>query len=238
MVTIIDGHQGFTDIVNSLPLIDYYLSLGYKNVRLRCNGPASPIVDYYSRNKSRGDDGNNTVKVITHGFGDLSGAFRHDIGLGDSHFVKLFYTSYGIPYEVRVDCFNLDRDAELEESTYQNFVEEHGSKYNLSHFDPNPYSATAPIRFISKDTKSINLNGITNNPFAFIKVLENAEEIHLIDSVWASVVYLLDAKYKLFHNKTIYLYPFSQDNRHGGNIWHKDQTRLEPYHLEHWKIIR
>jgi len=39
-----------------------------------------------------------------------------------------------------------------------------------------------------------------------ITVLENALEIHLLDSVWGAFIYQLDAKYKLFKNKKIILY--------------------------------
>ena len=42
--------------------------------------------------------------------------------------------------------------------------------------------------------------------FDMIKVLENSIEIHLLDSVWGAFVYLLDAKYRLFKNKKIFLY--------------------------------
>ena len=39
-----------------------------------------------------------------------------------------------------------------------------------------------------------------------IKVLENAIEIHLLDSVWGTFVYLLDSKYNLFKNKKSIFY--------------------------------
>lgn len=42
--------------------------------------------------------------------------------------------------------------------------------------------------------------------FDTIQVLENALEIHLLDSVWGAFIYQLDAKYKLFQNKKIVLY--------------------------------
>jgi hypothetical protein len=82
---------------------------------------------------------------------------------------------------------------------------------------------------------SVNLNGITNNIFSFIKVLENAKELHLIDSIWASFCYLLDAKYNLLKGKTIYLYPFL--DRSGGCVATRNDKVLEPLHLDNWIII-
>ena len=34
--------------------------------------------------------------------------------------------------------------------------------------------------------------------FDYIKIIENAQEIHLLDSVWGTLIYQLDAKYNLF----------------------------------------
>jgi len=71
------------------------------------------------------------------------------------------------------------------------------------------------------------LNNITEIFFDMIKVLENSIEIHLIDSVWGALIYLLDAKHNLFKNKNIYLYAFRKH--------HKMFT--EPVKLKNWKII-
>ena len=73
----------------------------------------------------------------------------------------------------------------------------------------------------------INLNGISNIFFDIIKILENAIEIHLLDSVWGAFIYQLDAKYKLFHNKKIFLYA------------KRDYRKMfeEPIKLENWIII-
>ena len=59
-----------------------------------------------------------------------------------------------------------------------------------------------------------------------IKVLENAIEIHLLDSVWGAFIYQLDAKYKLFQSKKIVLYA-----KRG---YHK--MFLSPVKLNNWII--
>jgi hypothetical protein len=60
-----------------------------------------------------------------------------------------------------------------------------------------------------------------------IKVLVNAIEIHLLDSSWGAICYLLDAKYKLFQNKKIYLYA----NRGYSKMF------IEPIKLDNWILI-
>ena len=59
-----------------------------------------------------------------------------------------------------------------------------------------------------------------------IKVLENAIEIHLLDSVWGALIYQLDAKYKLFQSKKIILYA-----KRGYNAMF-----LSPVKLDNWII--
>jgi predicted RNase H-like HicB family nuclease len=57
--------------------------------------------------------------------------------------------------------------------------------------------------------------------------LENALEIHLLDSVWGAFIYQLDAKYNLFQNKKIFLYAKR------GHI----RMFKEPIKLKNWIII-
>jgi hypothetical protein len=70
--------------------------------------------------------------------------------------------------------------------------------------------------------------------FSYIKILQNSKELHLVDSTWASMCYLLDAKYKMFKNKKIFLYPYE---RSGGLLKDKNQTNLNPINLRNWIIV-
>ena len=119
------------------------------------------------------------------------------------NFVQNFYISYNIPYSIRVNYFIFKRNYKLENSRFNDFIKENGEKYILYHSNDNN------IDFIinKRNEKYINLNKKTNIFFDYIKILENSIEFHLIDSSWATFIYLLDAKYKLFKNKKIYLYP-------------------------------
>jgi hypothetical protein len=213
-------HQGWTDIFNCLSLIDYYYNLDFDKIYLLIRDDAKDFIDYYIENKkdkiiplyvykynldnySFGRDIDNIKSnkiLLFHG--------GHDSGRTDKYknsyvkvpcfFVESFYKCYDIDYINRVKCFNFARNYELEEKTYNDFIEKYGTKYILHH----------EINEIVKDDdiKYVNLNGITNIFFDYIKILENAIQIHLLDSVWGALVYLLDAKFKLFSTKKIYIY--------------------------------
>jgi hypothetical protein len=57
-----------------------------------------------------------------------------------------------------------------------------------------------------KNKTIVNLNRRTNIFFDYIKILENALEVHLRVFSWGGICYHLDCKYKLFQNKKIYVY--------------------------------
>lgn len=117
-----------------------------------------------------------------------------------SNFVNMFYSSYDIDVCMRIDYFIFDRAYELENKIYDEFVSKYSNKYILYHNNTN--------HIISRnDYTHVNLNQISDTFFDYIKVLENAIEIHVIDSSWAAFIYLLDCKYRLFKDKKIYLYP-------------------------------
>ena len=227
-------HQGWTDIFNSLSLINYYNNK-YLKIYVVIRKDAIEIVKFYIK------DLNNIELIIIDNKKFINGRFTNNYelcnyiiinnpnissnsdylfhGLCDiyrnkyknaflkkmniSNFVNNFYEAYDIPISTRIDYFIFSRDYTLENSKYNNFIKENGEKYILYHSNDNN------IDFIKnkKIEKYINLNKKSNIFFDYIKILENSIEIHLIDSSWAVFIYLLDAKYMLFKNKKIYLYP-------------------------------
>jgi len=231
--------QGWTDIFNCLPLINYY-SIKYSKLYVVIRNNGIELVNFYIKDLKnielisydnnaycepfgspcRDDEIFNNVKLNNEGIFNSSkylfhcwtDKFRTDIyknkfseinNNDPENFVKNFYISYDIPYSVRVDYFIFTRNYELENLRYNDFVKEHGEKYILYHYNDNN------IDFIinKNNEKYINLNKKSNIFFDTIKILENSIEFHLIDSSWAAFIYLLDAKYRLFSNKKIYLYP-------------------------------
>jgi hypothetical protein len=151
------------------------------------------------------------------------------------HFVKGFYTHYGIDYLNRVNCFEFERDDESENIFYNDFIEKYGDNYILYNEDPQRNSGRGLNMVRKEGINYINLTGLADNIFITIKVLENAKELHLIDSVWASFCYMIDAKYNLFTEKNIFLYRLV--GRPGGCLPNHKVTILEPISLPNWNIV-
>jgi hypothetical protein len=143
--------------------------------------------------------------------------YKNSINKTCGYFVTKFYTSYEIPYITRINDFTFNRNIKLEENKYNEFINKYGKKYILYH---------EVIENYDKNKKIVNLNGISNIFFDMIKVLENAIEIHLLDSVWGAFIYQLDAKYRLFQSKKIIL--------HAKRGYHA--MFLNPIKLNNWII--
>jgi hypothetical protein len=226
-------HQGWTDIINQLSLISYY-SERYENICCIMRKDAKPLLDFYTRPLTNVEmlysnyvGINNcsydrkileepNIEILFHGLFDVHRS-GHEKKCSDlpkpKFFVNRFYECYGIDYKERVDSFSIKRDFESENFLYDNFTKLHGKKYILHHFSNNSENITSIDNNLLNllqtkilNNNSINLNNKTNVFFDYIKILENSHEMHLMDSVWASIVYHLDSKYGLFKNIPIYIY--------------------------------
>jgi hypothetical protein len=235
-------HQGWTDIINCLALINYYCNL-YDTIYLIIRNDSKELIDFYIKDikniqilyeekKNINLDG---IQFVINKYNnidlqncDFLGIGDHDNSRKDQYnnkfrcidncFVKGFYLSYDIPYINRISNFEFNRNYGLEEETYNNFINTYGNNYILYH---------EVIENYDQNKRIINLNGISNTFFDYIKVLENAIEIHLLDSIWGAFIYQLDAKYRLFQNKKIFLYA-----KRGYRRMFED-----PVKLENWIII-
>jgi len=242
-------HQGWTDIINQMCLINHYSNL-YEKVVLINRKDSSDLINFYIRNISNieviyrtftsnyflFDYQNNDIiqrifndkncDIVFHGLHDK---IRNDeyknIFLDknpDMFFVKKFFVNYDFDYMDRINKFNLDRDFDLENEKYEMFINKKCEKYILYHEDKNR-------NIIINNNKTDNMYDLNNSTsifFDYIKILENAKEIHLIDSVWASLIYLIDAKYRLFENIPIYIYCLRG----------YEEMFTEPIKMNNWEI--
>ena len=210
-------HQGWTDIVNCLALLDYYNY--YNELYFIVRSDAAPLINYYITNKpyikpiyvnkNTLDTLNMVVffnehynvrqyDILFHGGHDhlrIDG-YTNRFNPGHIFFVEAFYSCYDIDYMTRIQSFNLNRNHEVENHTYNEFIQRYGTEYVLHHEIPEK-SFACPY---------INLNGISDIFFDYIKVLEHSKEIHLLDSIWGAIVYLLDCKYKIFQHLKIFIH--------------------------------
>lgn len=217
-------HQGYTDIINCLPLVKYYHKLYDENytIKLIVREDVKQLIDYFLSdtpnietiyiNKKILDTNkiteliniNNNDLTMFHGLHDIhrqpSIVIKSNKNMRDLYFLELFYKKYDIDYNVRITHFIFKRDINIENEQYDNFILKHGKDYMLYH-DNEPRSYKFDTNY-----KSINLNMISNLMFDYIKIIENAKELHLLDSVWGAFCYILDAKYGLFKHINVYLH--------------------------------
>lgn len=248
-------HQGWTDIMCQLSLIDYYL-MKYDELKLIMRSDSKSLVDFYIKNKNvvvnyivtdNGREINNIhlqhldseYDILFHGQHDIhrrdlyKNSCRGENPKGYSFFIEAFYGCYDIDYTQRLQSFNIDRDIEEEENKYRDFIKKNGEKYILYHDDDNnhihgSHHISTKIKFdnIKDGYKYINLNKSTDVFFDYIKIIQNSEEIHLVDSIWAAFCYQMDGKYQIFKDKIIYLYPMRGH----------DRMFTYPTKLENWVI--
>ncbi len=228
-------HQGFTDIFNSLAHIDYALASGkWRTLYVIIREDAKDIVDFYCRHKSDAVICKyfplSYLDGVVHGGLGIRNVYEHYktllqiedyetlfLGVPDKfctnsyqgrfstsdiyheHFVKKFYVPYGIDYSVRFQYFHVPRDLELETKRYTTFVEKHGPNYTLCHSVPSQYLPNGL-------PNCVELNQSSSSFFDSIQILEHAQELHLLDSSWAILVYLLQSKHGMFTDKKIVIY--------------------------------
>lgn len=261
-------HQGWTDIIMCLPLINYYLSK-YNEVTVLIRSDAKELINFYINglvgvnviyiNTDNGRFHGNVLQsnhtLITYENNILLIPYDYDIMFHaefdkfrndrykfrwysphpqNMHFSEMFYVLYGIDFKERINSFSLKRDFILEKIQYNEFIKTNGTEYILYHDDiennkHGPYHVPTKIDFdkIESNYTYVNLNKSSQLFFDYIKIIQNAKEIHLIDSVWGCLLYQLDAKYNILNGKEVNLY--CKRGHHG--------LFLKPITLDNWKII-
>ena len=152
MTGLLLHHQGWTDILNQLGLIDYYLQT-YDKLKIIMREDAAEIVNYYVGDRKNVEliyiniksinDNESLYASVPHDIRLFHGNydnFRRDKYAGacgaagqDKHFVRRFYEPYDIPYETRYNFFNLLRNLEAEDKAYKQFIGKYGTDYKLIH---------------------------------------------------------------------------------------------------------
>jgi hypothetical protein len=197
-------HFGWTDIINTLALITYYQRLGFE-VTFVCSYEQRKLVEYYCRgtnahvhavlhNRTTGMvTGLIKPPVFTHGVFDnmRDDKYKNIWSNTIEHidFVVDFYELYNIVRSVRWTLFEFIRDMDAEDA----FVKKMGSPRIVQHGDIGREIAGA-VRL--DEQSDVILDGIS--------VLQQADEIHVIDSVWCALCYILTARGMLDTRVTVY----------------------------------
>jgi hypothetical protein len=126
----------------------------------------------------------NTIKnteVIYREFNELRSTFGE---YNDVH--RLFYKGAGVDFDARFDKFYYLRDVEAEETVYKKY-NTHNLPYIFVHDDPaRGYQVNVDWKFL------IIRNNINENIFNYYKILQNAEEIHCMESSFRCLIETLD----------------------------------------------
>lgn len=85
----------------------------------------------------------------------------------------------------------LYNDKEKEDDCYQKIITKYGKDYVIIHEDNKRKLRIDKSKINRKNLIIINLNNISKIFVDYIKVIKFAKEIHLIDSSWSVLVYLL-----------------------------------------------
>ena len=127
-----------------------------------------------------------------------------------SSFSHAFYKYEKIELSQRIKLFQIYQDYE----SFSTLISITNSKYIVIHDD---FKRGLGISFLKTlkhfFKKKYRLNGVSNNMVDQIRILENAEEIHFIDSSYSVMIYFLS-----FHNEKIknipkYLHTLNREDR-------------------------
>ena len=196
MIGILYFHQGWTDIINCLSLIDYYLDKYQLHLIIRDDsknlidyyiGNKNVIVHYINKNILDNTNINQTIEkfnlgnyeTLFHGYHDKYNNIKNinkfkSLHIKNGNFVRYFFETYNIPFNVRINYFNIERKLLDENNIYEQFIKKYGNNYILYHgIDTNN------IKNMNNEN-IIDINLISDIFFDYIKVIENAKELHLL----------------------------------------------------------
>jgi hypothetical protein len=106
-------------------------------------------------------------------------------------FADAFYLYANLEPNIRFTNFKIFNNKKIETDVYNEFVKKYGLKYILIHEDQERNRLIRRNKISDNNLPIINLNKISLLFVDYIKIIENAQEIHLIDSSWSVLIYLL-----------------------------------------------
>ena len=111
---------------------------------------------------------------------------------------EFFYEQVDVPYEVRTNKFFVQRDS-IEEERLFNKLNPQNEPYIFIHDDESRGFKINREHFLNPDLKVIE-NDISENALHFFKILEEAEEIHCMESSFKSLIDLYAKTDKIFYH--------------------------------------
>jgi len=131
--------------------------------------------------------------------------------LYDKNCWEFFYEQVDVPYKVRTDMFHVKRDKEGE-NTLLTKLNPNKEKFIFVHDDKSRGFEVRRNYFLDKNLLVLE-NDVSENIFHFIKLIEEAEEIHCMESSMKSLIDL--------YAKTDNIFYHDFRNQPIGNLTHK-----------------
>ena len=188
------------NILVSIPNFKKYNEINHPNTCIRCmnygkdgnNCRNNNICLYINYN-------NNQTNIKIGSFNNIS--LWNQFLKKQFSFSDAFYNYLNLKSEIKYTHFKLYNNTELELDTYNKFINKYGKEYILIHEE---LKRNLVVNKIKNNTLPIiNLNNISKLIVDYITVLKHAKEIHLIDSSWSVLIYLLS--YDQLKNIPIYM---------------------------------
>ena len=117
--------------------------------------------------------------------------------LYDKNCWEFFYEQVDVPYEVRTDMFHVKRDKEGE-NTLLTKLNPNKEKFIFVHDDKSRGFEVRRNYFLDKNLLVLE-NDVSENIFHFIKLIEEAEEIHCMESSMKSLIDLYAKTDNIFY---------------------------------------
>jgi hypothetical protein len=108
---------------------------------------------------------------------------------------ELFYELIGLPLDLRYSGFYVERDISAENALFEKLTE--GKPYIFMHDDPERGYKMDRSHFKNPDLKIVE-NDPEQNIFHFLKIIEEAEEIHCMESSFKTLVDIYAGQEDLF----------------------------------------
>lgn len=116
----------------------------------------------------------------------------------DKNCWEFFYEQVNIPYNVRYDYFHVERDEKEEQRVFDK-LNPNNEPYIFIHEDAARGFTLNREHFLDKSLKTIE-NDVTENIFHFTKILEDAQEIHCMESSFKTLIDFYCKQDNLFYH--------------------------------------
>ena len=211
------NHLGLGDHLDCNAMVRIFLAEGrYQKVGVFAKQKYASLIDFMYRDEPRievitipgeteaaevqnylNDIGKGSVAVIGHQ--NYPWGKEKELGMGCA---EIFYKQVGIPYERRFSDYYVERDPAEEDRVF-NKLNPNNEEYIFVHDDPSRGFIISQEKLDELAPEGIKVirNDMEENIFHFGKILENATQVHCMESCFRSLAETLNIKGKLyFHN--------------------------------------